>query len=83
MEDFTLEERRKTIGFYWKPDKYFGKCAFVKHFVSLGIQEKFSTELWPSLSVEKRKKVTKEARKWKKSCQAPCFCQEEASSTIM
>ena len=39
MEDFTLEERR-PLEFYWKPDKYFGKCAVVKHFVSLGIQEK-------------------------------------------
>ena len=33
--------------------------------------------------LESVEKLEKEARKWKKSCQAPCFCQEEASSTIV
>ena len=83
MEDFTPEEMRETIGFTAKPDQSLGKCAVVKHFVSLGIPTR-RKKCWQNFGqVRVWRKVRKEASKWKKSCQAPCFCQEEASSTIM
>ena len=80
MEDFTPDEIRETIGFTAKLDQSFGKCAVVKHFDSLGIQGKSVGRTLAKLECGEKLEGT---RKWKKSCQAPCFCQEEDPSTIM